>query len=256
MSINHFPWTRSDLRLDGLNRSVRQHLMTYFTLKDLARIIHVSPVFWQDFCSKRRDLLLRALKNTLGPYVTDAYAVHQTSSASFQLSRTTGTVTDFLGWFKAVREPRELIELCKEISEEDCLNMASFHNRVVQPLIERYVANASRTLDDLKVTNFMESAPLSGVEMARLYRGFYRFELACMFYGRVHIDAGENLFSGADIVQNYFRIFEPWEVQEIFCVHLFVKERYRAIVKYKDPVLRRRDKTARTFKQTPLSPFP
>ncbi|KAL7792051.1 hypothetical protein V8C37DRAFT_402687 [Trichoderma ceciliae] len=236
MPLNVFPWWQSDLRLDGLNPPVRQRIMTYLTLEELGRTIRASRVLLQEFRSNRRDLLLPALKNTLGPYILEAFAVNRTGNTSFQISRSNGKVTEFLKSFSQHREPGELIELCKLISEDDCVDMATFHNHVVQPLVQQYVRTASETLDNVNMTDYLWAAPISDVERARLHRGFYRFELACNFYGRVHTDVQKHGFSGVDILTDYLRLFEPWEIQEMFCVHMFVKITYQDVLDETGPV--------------------
>ncbi|PTB76414.1 hypothetical protein M440DRAFT_1315240, partial [Trichoderma longibrachiatum ATCC 18648] len=120
---------------------IRQRILSYLDIGDLNRAIHASPLLLQAFRFTRKQLLLCTLFNPLGTTILEAFAVYRTMSIGFQASRTEEKVSLFLQALEKHRpRPTLMFELCGFFSEDDLVQMATFHNRVVRPLTQLLVS--------------------------------------------------------------------------------------------------------------------
>jgi hypothetical protein len=120
---------------------IRQRILSYLDIGDLNRAIQASPLFLQAFRPQRKQLLLCALFNTLGMTILEAFAVHRATSLDFQASRSKEKVALFLESLrKHKQKPNLTLELCTFFSEDDLVQMATFHNKVVWPHVQRIMS--------------------------------------------------------------------------------------------------------------------
>lgn len=66
----------------------------------------------------------------------------------------------------------------------------------------------------------------------RIFRALYRFQLFCNLFGTGRYLSPRQLrliFDAVDILDLFICVFEPWEVEEIFCVYAFAKFKYNKV---------------------------
>ncbi|PTB66790.1 hypothetical protein BBK36DRAFT_1117184, partial [Trichoderma citrinoviride] len=120
---------------------IRQRILSYLDIGDLNRAIRASPLLFQAFKAERKQLLLSTLFNTLGTTILEAFAVHRVSSIDFIASRSKNNDALFLRALEEHRQKQSLLfELCTFLSEDDLVQMATFHRKVVWPHAQRIVS--------------------------------------------------------------------------------------------------------------------
>lgn len=158
---------------------IRQRILSYLDIGDLNRAIHASPLLLQAFRFTRKQLLLCTLFNPLGTTILEAFAVYRTMSIGFQASRTEEKVSLFLQALEKHRpRPTLMFELCGFFSEDDLVQMATFHNRVVRPLTQLLVSSVKYDLDG--------KGSACDAKTAHLELAFYRNQLDDNLFGTAH----------------------------------------------------------------------
>ncbi|KAM0425461.1 hypothetical protein ACHAPT_009250 [Fusarium lateritium] len=94
---------------------------------------------------------------------------------------------------------------------------------VIRPLVESYAIWALTNV--VSKRNRGETGahidPLSPTEELRIVRGFYRFQIWCNLFG-----SQRPVFSPFDVLDMFFGLYEPWEVQEVASVHTFAETKF------------------------------
>lgn len=105
---------------------------------------------------------------------------------------------------------------------------------MVKPLVKQYACwSLSNLSNEPEATKGLEETPLSRTEESRLIRSLYRFQLCCNLFGktahhelplRSHPD-----FSPLQMLQILQSSFDPWELEEIYCVYIFAENKYKSV---------------------------
>ncbi|KAK4040568.1 hypothetical protein C8A01DRAFT_35431 [Parachaetomium inaequale] len=187
----------------------------------------------EQYLLDRKALLRTGLKAALGNSVVDAYAV-QTSASLYgpvdsrhelQLE----TITLFIDNYVALRSPTPDVILEECCTEEDLLGMAAFCDSVARPLSQEC---ATRFLGRLDNTSVDVANNLSATELTRLLRALYRYQLYCNLFGQgpdgyyrkvPRVEIGHHL----DL---FFCIFKPWEIEEIYCIYILLRNTYSDVL--------------------------
>ncbi|KAI0548091.1 hypothetical protein F4679DRAFT_585849 [Xylaria curta] len=213
--------------LEQLPAEIRRQLLSTLEFEELNTLVHASPVFYQQYLLDRRYLLCKCLENTLCDATIDAYAAYQSSFEDFAKTRTREGVSRFL---KVYQDQRSSI-FTESLTEDTAVSMVTFFSSTIKPLVGHYTRWALANLAN-ETGNSHNHEPLSKTEEIRLMRALYRFQLCCNLFGRGYngtpwlLDAP---FRSLDILNIFFCIFEPWEIEEIAFIHTFVKEKYDQI---------------------------
>ncbi|KAL2178450.1 uncharacterized protein P884DRAFT_276976 [Thermothelomyces heterothallicus CBS 202.75] len=221
------------ISLESLPPELRHNiLILVLDIQDLKALVLASPVFHQQYLLDRKAFLGRALKASLGNVLIDAYAVrtsallHEQHPADrlYQLEET--TVRLFMDNYVALRSV-SLNQLLAEVitSEDDLAAMASFYCSVAGPLVQQFAALFLRHLDPS-----LPVGSLSRIERTRLLRALYRFQLYCNLFG-----VGPRGYCSqppldiSEILPFFFCVFRPWEIEEIHCIYIIMREKYEAV---------------------------
>lgn len=96
--------------------------------------------------------------------------------------------------------------------------MATFHFSIIKSLVSYY--SSREQLNCLTKS----PSPLSNTEETRIVHALYRFQLYCNLFGVGHCKSPTRRleFRDDDIVRLYLDVFEPWEVEEMACIFVFV----------------------------------
>lgn len=158
--------------------------------------------------------------------LADAYAVRtsavfSTTRKELEVPQVDEGITRLLNEYIALRpDPNGVLEQC---SLEDLVDMASFYLGVAQPLLLEVPR---------RMFSKLEGAPalgaLTGTERIRFLRALYRFQVFQNLFGACR-EPGSR-FTEVKILAEFFGTFEPWEVEEVNCVHKLVWDTYDAVL--------------------------
>ena len=213
--------------LENLPAEIRLAILEAMDYKTLRALARASPIFHQQYRLNRRSLLRGSLQRTLGATAVDACAAYRSRLESFSDERTRESVAEFL---KAEWDPRTSATssiLDKALTDNEVVAMAAFHFTVIEPLVERFTSWALGRLA-IETGRSPHHKPLSTTEEARVVRAMYRFQLCCnLFHERrlrfqLHLDS-------IDVAELFFFLIEPWEAEQVTCVHAFAKDEFDRI---------------------------
>ncbi|ROW13982.1 hypothetical protein VPNG_04093 [Cytospora leucostoma] len=227
--------------LESLPAEVRIHVLCNMSnLQTLGALLHASPIYYAQYRYNRKVILAQVIHSDLGDELfTDVYAAFRSRASKIGPRKGPNVnVTDFLSLYRAWRSPggeRPTPDMC---SLDDLRWMACFHTSIVRPLVSRFVARAlarkpgPSSVSSSDSASFLQSdigdRELSGTESTRLLRALYRLETFCHLFGGSQYQS--SAFMGQVFSPVFFSDFDPWEVEEICCVHDLVKDRYEKIV--------------------------
>jgi hypothetical protein len=200
-------------------------------LDDLKSLVLASPVYHEQYLHSRRWFLRGILQTTLsdGNVLADAYATHAsgmlhkngpqsyTDFATFRL---------FMTQYAAHRSvPTGQLWAQITATEDDVVEMAAFYLGVVRPLLELCAA--------IFLSHLNSSIPvgrLSQTERTRLLRALYRFQTYCYLFG-MGPSGDTKSFEAPNIdrLMGFFGRFPPWEIEEIYCIYLLIRDKYKAL---------------------------
>lgn len=225
------------ITLESLPAELRHNIISLvLDIEDLKALVLASPVFHKQYLLDRKAFLRRALKAALGNVLVDAYAVHtstllrkqqqQPGHSLHQLEES--TVRLCMDNYVALRSvsPDQLFAAEVAITEDDLATMASFYCSLARPLVEQCAALFLRHLD----ASPLRVGRLSRTERTRLLRALYRFQLYCNLFG-----VGPRGYTErpplpmTEILPFFFCVFRPWEIEEIHCIYVIIREKYEAV---------------------------
>ncbi|OTB00957.1 hypothetical protein M426DRAFT_323846 [Hypoxylon sp. CI-4A] len=213
--------------LEKLPPEVRRQILSTLEFQGLKSLVHASPVFHSQYLADRRYVLCASLEISLGSATFDAYSALQSSQPHFSNTR-----ADVIQFLRSYRPDRRVLQpLHEKLNESEAVEMASFYSSILFPISRHYFQWALGKLV-VAAGGSPRLKALTAIEEVRLLRSFYRFQLYCNLFGvstpwkshkesRVFLD-----FSSVEILEMFFCVFQPWEVEEICCVYAFAQEIY------------------------------
>ena len=216
-------------KLESLPPELRcQILSSLPTLDDLKSAVHASPVLYQQYIADRKPILNSVLRHTLGDKVfVDAYAVQKSTGMERppNLPADLAVQVFMMECREHYANPAIISGVCVA---GDLIGMAAFYTSTIQPLLQRVPAMFLRNLD-----RSLQTGCLSKTERVRMLRALYRFQLWCNLHGTSDIAVTrDRAVDRVDMLMYFFEVFEPWESEEISCIHeLFLDVYDRIFVK-------------------------
>jgi hypothetical protein len=225
--------------LETLPAEIRRQIIYLPGFADLRSLVHASPVFHQQYVLDRRSILSACLDSMLGGVIVDAYAVHKTIWLRRMFNnRAEPGILALRPYQSQESFSTQRQSLATELTLDQLIDMFTFHSLVLEPLVPIYtewaLANFPQENGD-KSHRSRQHQPLSGMEEMRLMRALYRFQLFCNLQGLGrHIERKNFLpfviaSTAADKLNKFFCWFEPWEVEEIICIHTFAMDKLSGI---------------------------
>ncbi len=220
--------------LEDLPAELRRLILSQLAtddVNDLRALVAASPVFYQQYLHDRKTLLRSILKRARGIPIAEAYALQlSTSLYSKQPDADSpseladpGAIRSFIDTYRSLRQlPADEI-LAQRCTDGDLVGMAAFYEAVARPLVTVF---AGRFLRRLKPAP--ELGIVSTVEEIRLLRGMYRYQIYCNLFGQGREGqrkVPELAFKGEQL-DLFFLPFKPWEIEEIYCVYVLVRDTY------------------------------
>jgi hypothetical protein len=215
--------------LENLPAEIRRAILDALDYKRLRDLAHASPTFHQQYRLDRRSLLRGCLQRTLGAAAVDACAAYRSSPECFSDERTKESVAEFLKAYCDRRSSATYSISDEALTENEVVAMVAFHFTVIEPLFERFTIWALGHLAN-ETGGSPHHKPLSTTEEARVMRAMYRFQLCCNLFHERRDQFMQPLHLGSiDVVKLFFCLFEPWEVEEVVCIHAFAKNEFDRI---------------------------
>lgn len=222
-ATDHISPTTEPSRLESLPAELRSQILSSLaSLDDLKAAVQASPVLYQQYRADRKPILDRVLRTTLGEHVfVDAFAAQK--SARFEPPPYLAAhlaAQLFMHTYQEHRAQPSLV--ANECTNTDVVGMASFYWSTVVPLMQEIPQRLLHHLDPS-----LQPCGLSGVERERLLRALYRFQMWCNLYGtRPGAAAGSKSVHPIEVLMYFFQVFEPWEIEEISCIHTLLMDMY------------------------------
>lgn len=211
--------------------------------RDLYALIAASPVCLHIFDSHRASILASVLINSVEPV-----ALHH----ALAVSHAPTSLTDGTSMRPRLPVPKVPPPLQSFLDEYFCnsleiptdiprLTSLCRLQRLVSRFSNDYFLHTTRLLQipPANETGPAYSAPLSLTERARLERAFFRYELYSRLFPLGPGMSIKSVFSGGTQFGLFLERLEPWEVEEISCVHNYFTSLVRElIVALEDRVVR------------------
>jgi len=158
--------------------------------------------------------------------LVDACAAYRSGLPGFLARRTIEHVTEFMGSYQDQRSFQN--DVMVTLTETDITFIVRFYFGIIKPASKRFMSWAMLNLE--KATDeVLSHDPPSEVEEARALRALYRFQLCCHLFGRsyqVPEPSYDGRFFHSNKISHYLSLFEPWETEEILCIHTYVIKSY------------------------------
>ncbi|KAI9778197.1 MAG: hypothetical protein M1839_008314 [Geoglossum umbratile] len=217
-------------RMTSLPAELRLQILAGLDLDQLSALVRASSVFYRDYRRSRRSTLTKCLQLTLRDVTIDACAVLRSSLHEGPEGWIPEDVTQFLHSYQDQRASAHNLHFTKHLTEDRAIRMAAFHSSIVKPLACRYVHWALTNLSK-ETKSSLDNGLLSKTEETRVLRALYRFQLCCNLFGEGPFKFARGPFRirypfpVLDILKLFLCLFEPWEVEEMVCIHAFAKEK-------------------------------
>ena len=170
---------RDTVHLEGLPAEIRRHILSMLKYDELKALVHVSPVYHQQYVLDRHYILFQCLKATLGGNIIDACAFFQSGLAGFLETRNQEKIIQFL---ESYRTHHHSSHSLNTLTLDQLILMATFHFTIIKTLIWYYtgwtMGNLNREIKDPPSHGL-----LSITEETRLVRSLYHFQLYCNIFG-------------------------------------------------------------------------
>ncbi|KAG9254079.1 uncharacterized protein F5Z01DRAFT_636741 [Emericellopsis atlantica] len=176
---------------------------------DLYSVISASPAALRIFETASERVLLTVTRRRIHPQsLRHAVATISVPSVNF---KPPWNVLD--RYFSSGSEPSEDALLAPGKARA----LATLHAHVCRH-IRRY---ADQTCAQLSGPATDGGQQLSSTELTRLERGFYRYELYCRVFPAEPGNALQSRSSAREQFERFIKRLEPWEMEEIVCIHQY-----------------------------------
>lgn len=218
----------------------------------LKALIHASPRYHSVYLSQRHAILKQVLSNSIHPdLLYDACsAVHSIDTLSSNVEDRDARVDAFLSEYKSSRNgwtPPEQLDP-ESVGRLARLQLQVHHT--TEDLCQAAFSSHPFTSEPLG-----HGEQLSSIEIRRLHRALYWFEIFCnLFRNRQDMTLEDHIrhLSRGDIETvaewaseekspQFLSLFNPWEVEELACVRNFLYNYYRRMLHRFEPDIRERN---------------
>ncbi|KAK4143934.1 uncharacterized protein C8A04DRAFT_36980 [Dichotomopilus funicola] len=222
--------THSSSQLESLPAELRDLILSHIPdLPTLRALVRASPTMHAQYRTNRDALLRACLARELDGCFVDAYACLKSHVASFGEERTDETIQTFLeryrswpgdriqlaAWTRSMPAPaagwRRFMSqlsglLCKRFAIWALENLARAASGVAfTEKASVQVADINLATKEAELVQAQQQPVLSKSELRRIFSALYQYE---MFLG----------------------VFDPWQVDAIACIDVFIRQKYTAIL--------------------------
>ncbi len=195
------------------------------TLDSLRALVHASSQLHSVYSQDRLRILSAFVEQSLDGILFDAHAAYLSGTDEFQLTRDEPMLWAFLDDFKNRRTTVAPSDLAAQLALQDLVQLARFHQSIIEPLTERYSVWALAAL-----SSSPQDCPLSGTERRRIQRALYHYQIYCNLCGsrgegRSSPRRLEDPLEGLRILS----LFPAWQIEEVLCINEFAKDTYGGV---------------------------
>jgi hypothetical protein len=211
--------------LESLPPEVRRRLLSLLDLQRLKALVHASPTFYEQYHLDHRYILCRSLGQTLGGGAVDAYAVHRFAAQDRDAKN---DVIRFLKTYSDSLLHRNLV-FSEQLDQQEATSMAIYYLHSVKPIVEYYGRKTlqnfieTKQAEQTKTRTQHQDMTMSNTEAARITGAVYRFQFLCQLLNPKNRRSGS---ATDNIMEIFFGIFEPWEIEEFLCFYQFTQGIY------------------------------
>lgn len=205
LSLPQLPKSTMELLPTEAVQAIMCSLSDIASLKALALSC---STFYHSFKASESLTVYQILLNQIGTEVLpEAYATYESS----RIQRiSVETTRDFAGRYLSSRRPVPI----RNWKLKDALVISRLHDDV-ECLAESYVERAM----EVRRKDGKEARSPSNVEIWRIERALYRFEMYCNLFRSRQSIYGHYV---TDQVDTFFFAFAPWETEQLACIHEYL----------------------------------
>lgn len=210
--------------IECLPSELRRQILFYLDYESLRMLVHISPVFHAQYLLDRKKFLSSCLAETLGSVAVDAWGAHRSQHVPFPREDKIA----FLDSFDQNRRNIRGFDLFRATSHDQVDEMVKFYLKVIKPLVISFTDWAGPHLPTA-FEHARHREPLSKSEKIRIFRALYRYQMYTNVFGHSRPTAARITIPSAEIMHYFLGLFEPWEVEELYCIQIFFKDKYKGI---------------------------
>ncbi len=232
-------------RLEKLPAELRRKILFDLDFAGLRALVRASAVFHQQYLLDRRRLLYRRLEwlGSVAPEACAVYWADMVGATRADAFAKPEAERRFCESWKAREWSADYSLSAEKLSEDEAASMVSFHESIVRPLVGEFsrwlLANLSKELartpeaaqgqEEKEEEQEREHDPISATEEMRILRALYRFQLCCLLFGHAsRAKFWDRGWASLGMV-NVLSSLDPWEIEEVACVHKFAESKYSRI---------------------------
>ncbi|KAK7430734.1 hypothetical protein QQZ08_002778 [Neonectria magnoliae] len=228
--------------LENLPAELRSRILSSIPdLPTLRSLVHASPVLHAQYRYGRNGILRACLNRELSGFLIDAYANLKSRVRELGSPRTDQKIIEFLNSYRAWLSDSGPHPDLNSIDAGFIRWMAAYHLSVARPLAGRYCKWAHANLRRAVSSSRAQKQPVEGSDVPedvdiclerseeiRVFRSLYRYDTYHHLFGR-NQGKRHGGFRHHEINQHFFCLFNPWEVEAVGCIDLFVRQKYEEI---------------------------
>ena len=218
------------ISLEDLPIEIKVMVLSYMShLSSLSSIVHASPAYHQAYCGAREEILhamtIRILQEhdigLLDPW-TAVHALQSGYNTACRLEVVKESLEKYArGYIDGSR---------RRLAPEDSLAVLGLHKKF-SVLISNYCKDKF-SRNPLTGSPVNDALPPSQLELHRLYRAIWRYEIYSKFFGPLSmrgIAPRDHAFSEDEIAYSFFGLFPIHEVEEIACLQKYARDYYYSL---------------------------
>ncbi|KAK8085767.1 hypothetical protein PG997_007038 [Apiospora hydei] len=207
-------------------------------LSSLRSLVHASPVFHAQYRADRDGILRACMGRDMDGFFIDAWATTRTRVSVMGSPRTFQQVTQFFSSYYSAAP------INVDSMSSGCLCwLSAFHINVARPFAKLYTNWA---LANLKIAALSspkkqqdagtaaaeidngKTSSLSRSEEVRVLKAIYQYQTHHNLFGRNEARYDQT-YVKHDLAVRFYNKFEPWEVEAIGCINVFLQDAYEVV---------------------------
>ncbi|KAM3065823.1 hypothetical protein ACMFMG_009952 [Clarireedia jacksonii] len=236
-SSNEDLYPAPHIALEDLSVELKVNILEFISdISSLHALVRASPLFYRAYFHRRKLILWTVLFNQFEHYdsvvLSEALAAQQASQITWEDScQRRNDLMEFLTGYKN----RSQTSTTANREDLDVDTLAAIAKR--QLLINQLSSQFSRSrlsFDPVTGQKVEAFEPLSHTEAVRIQRALYRYELFCAVFPPNPVRGHRFLSDPLDAQEKahyLLSLYQPWEVEEMICVHDYLLDVYRQILR-------------------------
>jgi len=198
-------------------------------IPSLYSITRASPAFYHAYLGQRYPIHSRVITADVDAKIMiEALSLLQASRIS-RSSRWLEKASSFIDLYAVDRS------LCvgPEITGKETMHRIAGFHYIVHNLTSLFSQDALAHRPVIGRPSSRSEKPLTSNETQRFQRALYRYEIFCRLFGNLHRtsqDYAHDQHNFSRVATEFLASFQPWEAEEINCLHRFVCKYFREVI--------------------------